>query len=36
MVQVEASNFGAWFESLVGTEGGFPFGYRVLPLMERK
>jgi hypothetical protein len=36
MVQVEASNFGAWFESLGGTEGGFPFGYRALSLMERK
>ena len=34
--QVEASNFGAWFESLGGTEGGFPFGYRALSLMERK
>jgi hypothetical protein len=36
VVQVEASNFGAWFESLGGTEGGFPFGYRALSLMERK
>jgi hypothetical protein len=36
MVQVEASNFGAWFESLGGTEDGFPFGYRALSLMERK
>jgi hypothetical protein len=36
VVQVEASNFGAWFESLGGTEGGFPFGCRALSLMERK
>ena len=36
VVQVEASNFGAWFESLGGTEDGFPFGYRALSLMERK
>jgi hypothetical protein len=35
VVQVEASNFGAWFESLGGTEGG-SFGYRALSLMERK
>ena len=35
VVQVEASNFGAWFESLGGTEGGL-FGYRALSLMERK
>ena len=36
VVQVEASNFGAWFEALGGSEGGFPFGYRALSLMERK
>ena len=36
VVQVEASNFGAWFEGLGGSEGGFPFGYRALSLMERK
>jgi len=36
VVQVEASNFGAWFESLGGTKGGFPFGYRALSLIERK
>ena len=36
VVQVEASNFGAWFEALGGSEGGFPFGYAALSLMERK
>ena len=36
VVQVEASNFGAWFEALGGSEGGFPFGYRALSLIERK
>lgn len=34
--EVAERNFGAWFESLGGTEGGFPFGYRALSLMERK
>jgi hypothetical protein len=36
VAQVEASNFGAWFESFGGTEGGFPLGYRALSLMVRK
>jgi hypothetical protein len=30
VVQVEASNFGAWFKSLGGAEGEFPFSYRAL------
>ena len=36
VVQFEALNFGAWFEALGGSEGGFPFGYGALSLMERK
>ncbi len=34
--RLKLSNFGAWFEALGGSEGGFPFGYRALSLMERK
>ena len=36
VAQFEALNFGAWFEALGGSEGGFPFGYGALSLMERK